>query len=175
MLAASVMASSLIRLGPFFAMLRPTILLDRLTPSKMVSMLRFRTFRALLLLAPLAAGCGDNSTNTPTAPTPVAVTETFSGTLTPNGGVTHEFVVQQAGTVTARLTALAPDNTVTIGLNLGTWNGAVCAALLPNDKAMLNTTVTGNAQNTGLYCARVYDAAGTLTTSIDYTIDVTHF
>jgi hypothetical protein len=77
--------------------------------------------------------------------------------------------------VTARLTALAPDNTVTIGLNLGTWNGAVCAALLPNDKAMLNTTVTGNAQNTGLYCARVYDAAGTLTTSIDYTIDVTHF
>src|SRR5574339_516649 len=134
MLDTSVMASSLIRLGPFFATSRPTILLDRLTPSKMVSMLRFRTFGALLLLAPLAAGCGDdNSTNTPTAPTPVAVTETFSGTLTPNGGVTHEFVVQQAGTVTAKLTALAPDDTVTIGLNIGTWNGAVCAALLPND------------------------------------------
>jgi hypothetical protein len=141
----------------------------------MVSMLRFRTFGALLLLAPLAVACGDDSTNTPTAPTPVAVTETFSGTLTRNGGVTHEFVVQQAGTVTAKLTALAPDDTVTIGLNIGTWNGAVCAALLPNDKATLNTTVTGTAQNTGLFCTRVYDAAGSLTASTDYTIEVTHF
>jgi hypothetical protein len=139
-------------------------------------MLQSRTFRALLLLAPLAAGCGgDDSPTTPTAPTPVAVTETFSGTLTPNGGRTHEFVVQQAGQISAKLTALAPDNAITIGLSLGTWNGAVCQAILPNDKAALNTTVTGNAQNTGFFCARVYDAAGSLTASTDYTIDVTHF
>ena len=97
-------------------------------------MLQSRTFRALLLLlAPLAAACGDDNPPTnPNTPTPVAVTETFSGTLTPNGG-------------------------------------------LPNDKATLNTTVTGNAQNTGFFCARVYDAAGSLTASTDYTIDVTHF
>jgi hypothetical protein len=142
----------------------------------MVSMLRSRTIGALLLLAPLVAGCGDNNDpTTPTAPTPVAVTDTFSGTLTPNGGRTHEFVVQQAGAVTAKLTALSPDDTVTIGLNLGTWNGAVCAALMPNDKATLNTTVTANAQNTGFFCARVYDAAGSLTAPTDYTLEVTHF
>src|SRR5688572_32310286 len=95
MLDTSVMASSLIRLGPFFATSRPIILLDRLTPSKMVSMLQSRTVRALLLLAPLAAACGgDDAPTNPNTPTPVAVTETFSGTLTPNGGRTHEFVVQ---------------------------------------------------------------------------------
>jgi len=132
-------------------------------------------FRALVLLAPLAAGCGDDSTDTPTAPTPVAVTETFTGSLTPNGGRTHEFAVQQAGTVTAKLAALSPDDTVVIGLSLGTWNGATCAALIPNDKAALNTSVVGTAQQTGMFCARVYDAAGSLTASTDYTIEVTHF
>jgi hypothetical protein len=142
----------------------------------MVSMLRSRTIRALLLLAPLGAGCGSNDTpTTPTAPTPVAVTETISNTLTPNGGRTHEFVVQQAGQVTVRLSALSPDDTVSIGLSLGTWNGAVCSAILSNDKAALNTSLTGNAQQTGLFCARVFDAAGSLTSPTDYTIDITHF
>jgi pimeloyl-ACP methyl ester carboxylesterase len=139
-------------------------------------MLRSAPFRALLLLAPLAVACGDNDAPTgPSAPEPIAITEPFTGTLTPNGGRTHEFVVQQAGTLSVRLSALAPDDTVVIGLSLGTWNGQVCAATLPNDKATLNTVVTGTAQNTGLYCARVYDAAGTLTAATDYTIDVTHF
>jgi pimeloyl-ACP methyl ester carboxylesterase len=139
-------------------------------------MLRSLTFRALLLLAPLAAACGDDTPTAPTTPEPIpAVTEQFSGTLTPNGGRTHEFAVQQAGTLSVRLSALGPDDTVVIGLSLGTWNGQVCAAILPNDKAALNTVVTGTAQNTGLYCARVYDAAGSLTAATDYTIDVTHF
>jgi YD repeat-containing protein len=138
-------------------------------------MLRSRTFRALLLLAPLAAGCGDDTPTAPTAPEPVAVTESFTGTLTPNGGRTHEFVVQQAGTTSVRLTALTPDDTISIGLSLGTWNGAVCQAILSNDKAALNATVTGTAQQTGLFCARVYDAAGSLTAATDYTISVTHF
>jgi hypothetical protein len=83
--------------------------------------------------------------------------------------------VQQAGTVTVRLTTLSPDDTVVIGLSLGTWNGATCPALIPNDKAALNTTVVGTAQQTGMFCARLYDAAGTLTAATDYTIEVTHF
>ena len=87
----------------------------------------------------------------------------------------HEFIVQQAGQVSVKLSALAPDDTISFGLSLGTWNGAVCSAILSNDKAALNTTVTGNAQNTGFFCARVYDAAGSLTASTDYTIDITHF
>jgi len=144
--------------------------------------MRSRTFRALLLLAPLAAGCGgDNSNNTPTGPTPEAVTETISSSetnpatpLNPNGGRTHPFRVQQAGRVTATLTALSPDDTRTVGLSLGTWNGQVCQILLANDAAKVNVVVTGNAQQTGDFCVRIYDI-GDLTASTDYTIVVTHF
>jgi len=151
-------------------------------------MLRFRTFRALLLLAPLAAGCGDNnSTNTPTGPGPVQVSQTFTseddpstavppvtGPLNPNGGRTHAFTVQQAGTVTATLTALGPDDTVIVGLSLGTWNGQVCQVILRNDAAKVTNTVTGAAQQTGNFCVSIYDV-GRLTGPTTYSIVVTHF
>jgi hypothetical protein len=132
-------------------------------------------FRAILLLAPLAAACGsDDVTDLPTAPTPVAVTEQFTGDLNPNGGRTHPFVVQQAGAVSARLTALAPDDTLTVGLSLGTWNGVTCQIIIANDAATLNSQAIGTAQQTGQFCVRIYDV-GKLTSSIDYSIDVTHF
>jgi hypothetical protein len=149
----------------------------------MVSMLRSQTFLALLLLAPLAAGCGsDDPTNGPTAPTPVAVTETFVGgsvdpvtpPLTPFGGRTHPFIVQQAGAVTARLAALEAGDTVVVGLSLGTWNGQVCQIILRNDAAVVNNSVTGNAQQTGQFCVSIYDQ-GNLTGPSNYTIEVTHF
>ena len=131
---------------------------------------------ALLLLAPLAtSACGSDAPTAPTEPTPVAVTETFSGTLTPNGGQTSPFAVQRAGTVTARISALAPDETVKVGLSIGTWNGTACQLIITNDNATLNSAVTGTAQQTGLFCARVYDALGTLTANTDYTIEITHF
>jgi len=138
---------------------------------------RSTTLFALLLLAPLlASACGgDDPLNTPDAVPPVAVTETFNETLNPNGGRTHPFAVQTIGIITATITALAPDDTVTVGLSLGTWNGAVCQVIIPNDKAMLNTTVTGTAQQIGHFCVRLYDALGTLTANTDYTVEVTHF
>ena len=138
-------------------------------------MLRSFTFRALLLLAPLAAGCGDdNESNLPDAPTPVSVTETFAGNLNPNGGRTHPFNVLQAGAVSVKLTALSPDDTLTVGLSLGTWNGQVCQIILRNDAALLNATVIGTAQQTGQFCASIYDV-GQLTAATDYSIDITHF
>ena len=141
-------------------------------------MFRPTTFLALLLLAPLVAACGDDDDDdVPTAPTPVAITETFVGgesPLNPNGGRTHPFVVLQAGQVSARLTALSPDDTLTVGLSIGTWNGQVCQIVLANDAAALNTTVIGAAQQTGQFCVRIYDN-GRLTSSTDYQIDVTHF
>jgi pimeloyl-ACP methyl ester carboxylesterase len=144
----------------------------------MVSMLRFTAFRALLLLAPLAAACGsDDMTDTPTAPTPVAVTETFgdaASPLTPFGGRTHPFVVQQAGTISARLSALEAGEAVVVGLSLGTWNGQVCQIVLRNDAALLNATITGTAQQTGQFCVSIYDV-GNLTAPTTYTIEVTHF
>jgi hypothetical protein len=141
-------------------------------------MSRSTTFLALLLLAPLVAACGDDDPDDlPTAPTPVAITETFASgenPLNPNGGRTHPFVVLQAGQVSARLAALSPDDTRTVGLSIGTWNGQVCQIVLANDAAKLNTTVIGAAQQTGQFCVRIYDNGG-LTASTDYQVDVTHY
>jgi hypothetical protein len=140
-------------------------------------MLRSTTTLAVLAAAALAGpACDSNPITAPTNPgsTPAAVTEQFSDDLNPNGARTHQFTVTRAGTVTARITSLAPDSTVTIGLSLGTWNGAVCQIILANDNATLNTSVVGNATATGSLCVRLYDV-GRLTQTIQYTVDVTHF
>jgi hypothetical protein len=138
-------------------------------------MSRSTTFLALLLLTPLVAACGDDDpADLPSAPTPVAITEQFLGDLNPNGGRTHPFVVLQAGQVSARLTGLSPDDTLIVGLSIGTWNGQVCQVVLANDAAALNTTVVGAAQQTGQFCVRINDN-GRLTASTDYQIDVTHY
>lgn len=122
-----------------------------------------------------AAGCGNDNIFNPTpGPAPTSVTESFTATITVNGASTQPFTVSTIGTVTAKLSALSPDETVTVGLSLGTWNGAACALTITNDAAVLNTTVTGTAQTVGQFCARVYDV-GKLTAATDYTIDITHF
>jgi hypothetical protein len=140
-------------------------------------MSRSTTLFALLLLAPLSiSACGSDDPTTPTEPTPVEIVEpSISGTLTPNGAQTHPFSVQRAGQVVARITALAPDETLKIGLSIGTWNGESCQLIITNDSATLNSTAVGTAQQTGQFCARVYDAAGTVTTATDYTLEIRHF
>jgi hypothetical protein len=141
-------------------------------------MSRSTTLFALLLVAPLvASACGGNDPVAPTDPTtPMEIVEpSISGTLTPNGAQTHPFAVLRGGQVVARITALAPDDTVKIGLSIGTWNGVTCQLIITNDSATLNSTAVGTAQQTGNFCARVYDAAGTLTAATDYTLEVRHF
>jgi anti-sigma-K factor RskA len=130
----------------------------------------------IVATAAFAAGaCGsDNIFNPTPGPAPTSVTESFTATITVNGASVQPFTVSTIGTVTAKLSALSPDDTVTVGLSLGTWNGAACALTITNDAAMLNTTVTGTAQTVGQFCARVYDV-GKLTAATDYTIDITHF
>src|SRR5688500_8936047 len=138
-----------------------------------MSRLTLRTLGVLLL--PLAmTACGDDA-ETPTAPTPpTTFTETFTGTLTPNGARTHNFVSQASGTVTATLTALSPDSTISVGLALGTWNGQVCQIVLPNDNAVVTTVVTGGTSAIANLCVRISDVAGTVTQPTNYEIVVVH-
>jgi hypothetical protein len=120
-------------------------------------------------------GCGDD--DPPTAPTPPVsrptVTETFSGTLTVNGGVTHSFNTG-SGQIIATLDALAPNNAAVIGVALGTWNGAACQIVIANDSAGQAVQVVGVATTTGSFCMRVYDV-GQLAAATDYTVTVVHF
>lgn len=135
----------------------------------------FATFLIPLFAAVTLAGCGsDNPFDTPTTPTtPTEITETFSGTLNVNGAVTHSFIVERAGQVSARLTALS-DGAATIGVSLGTWNGQSCAIILSNTNAVLNTTVIGTASSLGQFCVWLNDV-GKLTAGVDYSVEVIHF
>src|SRR5262245_56945884 len=127
---------------------------------------------APLLFAGLVAGC-DDDTITPIAPDRVSVTETFGGILLPNDAETFPFT-SSFGTVTATLLNLSPDNTIMLGLSLGTWNGLSCAVVLANDKATQGITLTGTVNSTGNLCMRVYDI-GALSEALNYEVRVVHF
>jgi hypothetical protein len=136
------------------------------------SILRYLILPALFALTSTA--CGDNLTTTiPTDTTTTTTTETFSGAINPNGGATHSFATTRSGTITVTLTALAPDNTVTVGLSLGTWNGESCQTVIARDSTAVGNSITGTGSASGSFCIRVYDV-GKLTASTSYDVQVVH-
>jgi|SRR5215471_356519 len=136
---------------------------------------RIRTALLWLPVAVLAAGCDNGPVITPT-PVGPTVTQTFTGTLTKNGALTHQFSSLSRGTITATLTSLNPDSSLALGISLGTWNIAQssCQTILANDAATIGKGVSGSVSGVGDLCLRVYDASGALTTSQDYSVDVVH-
>jgi hypothetical protein len=122
-----------------------------------------------------AAGC-DNQISVPTTPTTPTnvITESFSGSLTPNGGVSYFYNVTQAGSLAATIITLTPDSSIAVGLAIGTWNGATCQTVIVNDRAGLGSTVTGNASNAGSLCVRIFDATGTIPATTKFELVVVH-
>ena len=121
-----------------------------------------------------AAACSDDvSTTAPTDTTPAATTDSFSGTITPNGAATHTFTVARSGSVIVTLVSLGPDNTVTIGFGLGTWNGATCQVVIARDTAAMGNNILGTVTASGLLCVRLYDV-GFLTEPATYEVQVVH-
>jgi hypothetical protein len=133
-----------------------------------------RPVLALAAALALAGGCDSGDTPTdPSDPTPSpTVTESFSGSLTVNGGQTFNFAASAAGPVTATLSATNPDTAV-VGLALGTWNGISCQIVLANDNASRGISVVGEASTFGNLCVRVYDT-GQLTEPAAFLITVVH-
>jgi hypothetical protein len=122
----------------------------------------------------VACDSGDDP-GIPTAPTPPPmVTETFSGSVNQNGGMTHSFTTSASGTVTATLTALGPDSTATLGMSLGTLSagGTTCQAVLTNDRSTQGTIITGGVSAFGSLCVRAYDV-GTITAATPFTYEIT--
>jgi hypothetical protein len=124
---------------------------------------------ALLLIAPLlAAGCGggpvDPSKN---------VTETFPGTLQPQGGQRFTMSINNTGEFSVKITALSPNPTSVVGTEFDF--GANCEALVQrNNFSTLNTVVlNGPILQKGPYCVVIYDI-GVLTTAQNFTITVSH-
>ena len=119
-----------------------------------------------------AAGCGDDLTDMETSPS-LTVTETFSGTLNPNGGSTHVFVVSSKGAVQATLASVGSDNTLVVGLALGNWTGIACSMTVANDNTVATVPLTATVSAAGQLCARVYDTKG-LAEAAQYTLEVIH-
>jgi hypothetical protein len=131
--------------------------------------MRVWTAAALLLIAPLlVAGCGggpvDPSKNT---------TETFSGTLQPQGGQRFTMSINNTGEFSVKITALSPNPTSVVGTELDF--GANCDLLVQrNNFSTLNTQVlAGPIVQKGPYCLLIYDI-GVLTTAQTFTITVSH-
>jgi hypothetical protein len=136
-----------------------------------------RSFMLRLLacsMAAVAAGCSGDINNIPTTPDPVIVTETFTGTLTVNGAVTHNVFTAATGTVSATLTSLGDNPPAKVGFSMGTLAGATCAVVLHNDAAIVTSNIIGTVTSLGgSVCVRVHDV-GALTEPVSYTFTVTH-
>src|SRR6476646_4809848 len=71
------------------------------------SSVMFLARAALVALAFVGSAC-DNGPDSPVVPTPTATTETFTGTITLNGSVTHPFTTAVVGRTTATISAINP-------------------------------------------------------------------
>jgi hypothetical protein len=142
------------------------------------------TFAALF-----APGCGDSN---PAAPTPVAQSESFTGTLQPLGTDFKTFTIAytQAPTdlsVTVNsLTTVGnatPVTGITIGIGLGTVSGSTCATQIQAPAAPLNQELFApNGASAGAYCVQIYDCptgstgcTSTLTEAVTYSMTVKHY
>ena len=139
--------------------------------------------RRLLLIPMLAAvaACGGNSATLPTGPStlPTVLTETFTGTLIRNSAYTHPFSVTDAGNVSVYLITSADardpnNNSIPLGVSLGTWNGASCAIVIANDNVAPGSSITGQATAAGNLCVRVYDV-GFVPAASTYELLIDHY
>jgi hypothetical protein len=130
---------------------------------------------AILCVAGSAPACSGTIANlaTTTAPSTTPSTDTFSGTLSRNGAFTYPFAALQPGTVTASYTSVGTDNSITLGLGLGTWNGSACQILIANDNATAGVLVSALANAAGSLCVRVYDV-GYVVNPLSYEVKVVH-
>lgn len=136
-----------------------------------------RRLLGVMVLACAAAAC-DTEPLLPFIPTASEpVTETFSGQVTRNDAKTHSFTVSRAGSVTATLRTIGSNNSLVVGMSLGTWNTATssCSIVLANDAATGGAVLTGTMTAAGSLCLRIYDV-GNIAPGVNaaYSVEVTH-
>lgn len=133
-----------------------------------------RSFGTLVLLLATIA-CGEKPTPTEPAPVYEQKTEIYIGSVSTGGTTAFHFAVVNPGAINATITQMAPISTLTMGLDLGSWDivASTCSAQLKNS-VVLNTVATGTPSQAGEYCVAVVDI-GNVQSTIDFTISVTHY
>ena len=108
------------------------------------------------------------STNTPT-------TDTFNGTVAPNGSLVFTFSVATAGNVAVTLTAVSPATTGPLGLGVGPSSNGNCTIANSTSGATAGGSPQLSAmESPGNYCVKVSDAGSLIMTSSTVTVTVTH-
>jgi hypothetical protein len=124
-------------------------------------------------LAGLLASCGGGSTTTPTT-TATPVTETFNGTLGAGGVTSFPFTVTTQSAITATLTSLSPQTSITVGFGIGQPSGGTCVLITGaySETAKVSQVLSGTIVP-GSYCVVVYDI-GNVQAPNDFVITVVH-
>ena len=142
--------------------------------------MRLAALPAVCVLALVVAGCDNSGGDSVTAPTSASATtsETFTGTLAPQGQNPHNFTVAVNGTITISLTAVGPPPTITVGIGLGVPSGTTCSLNLGSGtfgstQASLSPLVSFTGVPPATYCVVIYDV-GNLSNPVDYSITVAH-
>jgi hypothetical protein len=137
-----------------------------------------RALAVAVLLASSLWACSSSTITptTPTTPTTPAekITETFTGTLASQETSYYTFVAKSAGLVTTTLTSVTPDNTIAIGIAVGTFDGLSCTPVVVSETAKVGTALIGTATAPIALCLKVYDV-GTITDPTTYTVTVDHY
>jgi hypothetical protein len=145
------------------------------------SSMRTLSIRTLRWLASFGAlmiattGCGSDS-STPTTPTPVTTTESFSGTVGHLGTSGHSFTVATTGPVTITLISVGPLTTMSMGIGVGIWDGTTCAtSSTKNDNVRTGAVALTGTANAGNYCVNVYDSGNVPEDwEVSYEVQVVH-
>lgn len=127
-----------------------------------------------LIVAVAAAACGDVKDPITFDPTPLTITDTFSGTLTTGETKFHAFANTVAGTITVTLASVGPDDTLTLGLDIGVWDGLGCNPIFgTGSRAAAKGYKFAGSAVAANFCIRVYDAASLIPADTEGTYSVT--
>jgi len=131
-----------------------------------------RGLAALALAAGLVSCGGDTATSSTVAT--ALNTETFNGTLVPGGSVIFPFTATATGAVSATLTTMSPQTTITVGFGIGQPSSGACLLLTGaySETEKVGVSITDTIAS-GSYCVEVYDI-GNVSASNAFTITVTH-
>ena len=153
--------------------------------------------RAAARLFPIALGAIllgliTSCNSTPTAPTPVLQTETFTGTLQPLGLDVKTFAVVYTQSSTdlsviinslTTVTGSSPVTGITMGIGFGAISGSTCSLQVQTPVATLGQELFApNGASPGTYCVQIFDCptgttgcTSTLTEAVTYSMTVKHY
>ena len=129
----------------------------------------------VVTLALGSQACESESATTPSRPG-IPVTESFSGTLQPNGEAFYAFTMSKAGTVSLTLismtgTSVPADALFPVGI--GTPVGQFCAAGTDAAISPGATPQFSAGKELGVYCVRISDNAR-LGAAATFVLNITH-